>query len=230
MTPTIIQSPKLVLFDLDDTLCDHDTSLRLRLRLAFKAALDGMPGIDLDEVVEASVQRSIAGTDHFADVLAAFGMTDPERVERAVSLYVSDRYRGLQLFEDTLEVVETIKRYADVGIITNGPSKIQRDKILMLELSDVFPIILISEEVGSWKPDPAIFHRALELGNASPGEAVFVGDSPDHDIAGARAAGLTTIWMNRRGRPWAGGQPADYEIRALRDLLTLFTFRDAQQR
>ena len=100
----------------------------------------------------------------------------------------------------------------------------------MLELSDVFPIILISEEVGSWKPDPAIFYRALELGNASPAEAVFVGDSPDHDIAGARAAGLTTIWMNRRGRPWAGGQPADYEIQVLRDLLTLLTFGDAGQR
>ncbi|HUZ03187.1 MAG TPA: HAD family hydrolase [Thermomicrobiaceae bacterium] len=218
------QRPRLVLFDLDDTLCDHDGSLRLRLRLAFASACRDLPGIDLDAAVAAAVERSVAGTEHFGDVLAARGVRDPERVERAVAHYAADRYRGLRLFDESLDVVETIKRQARVGMITNGPSEIQRNKIRRLEIGELFPFVLVSEEVGSWKPDTAIFHRALELGQASPAEAVYVGDSPEHDVAGARAAGLRSVWVNRGGRTWPGGPAPDFEVRDLRDLLPLLGF------
>ena len=216
--------PRLVLFDLDDTLCDHDSSLRLRLRMAFASACSGIDRMDLDALVAASVERSVAGTDHFADVLAAHGVCEPERVQRAVTHYVADRYRGLKLFDESLAVVEAIKRQARVGMITNGPSEIQRNKILRLEIADLFPFVLVSEEVGVWKPDPTIFRRALELGEAEPAEAVYVGDSPEHDVAGARAAGLRSVWVNRRGRAWPGGPPPDFEVRNLRDLFPLLGF------
>lgn len=216
--------PKLILFDLDDTLCDHDTSLRLRLRMAFAAAIGDELATDLDDLVDASVQRSISGTDHFHEILALFGTTDPQAIERAVASYVADRYYGLEMFEEALEVIDVIKRQATVGIVTNGPSRIQRDKVLKLQIGDLFSFILVSEEEGSWKPDPVIFRRALELGKAQPEEAVFVGDSPDHDIAGAHAAGLTSVWVNRRGRAWPGGPAPNYEISDLRELISLLGF------
>lgn len=224
MSSTTMQSgwrPRLVLFDLDDTLCDHDSSLRLRLRVAFGAACDGLGDVDLDDLVSSAVAHSVAGTDHFAEVLAARGVCDPVRVERAVASYVGDRYRGLALFDESLEVVESIKQQARVGLITNGPSVIQRNKLLRLEITELFPFVLVSEEVGSWKPDPAIFHRALALGGARAEEAVYVGDSPEHDVAGARSAGLRSVWVNRRGRTWPGGPRADFEIRDLRQLIPL---------
>ncbi|MDI3339705.1 MAG: HAD family hydrolase [Sphaerobacter sp.] len=216
--------PKLVLFDLDDTLCDHQASLRLRLRIAFEAACRGLPGIDLDALVEASVQRAVFGTDHFAEVLALAGVRDQARVEQAVASYVSDRYRGLRLFDEALEVVEAVRQYARVGLITNGPSEIQRSKIARLQIAHIFPFILVSEEVGVWKPDPAIFHRALALGEAAPHEAVYVGDNPEHDVAGAQRAGLISVWVNRTGRDWPGGPPPDYVVGNLRELLPLFGF------
>lgn len=221
---SMLRPPKLVLFDLDDTLCDHDSSLRMRLRRAFGAALEGHTSADLDVVVEESIRRSVGGTDHFADVLAGVGMTDAERCRSAIEIYVSDRYLGLELFEESLDVVQTISRYATVGLVTNGPSTIQRDKIVRLDIGHLFPFILVSEEEGVWKPDPEIFWRALALGGVEPHEAVFVGDSPDHDIAGANAAGLTTIWINRRGREWPAGSPPHYEVRDLRELLPLLNF------
>jgi HAD superfamily hydrolase (TIGR01549 family) len=217
----LVKPPKLVLFDLDDTLCDHAASLRIRLRMAFGPAIDELPGIDLDEVVEASAARAIAGTDHFAAVLGEFGVSEPEKIEQVIQRYVGDRYRGLKLYEEALETVHAVRRWARIGLITNGPSQIQRDKLVWLEIGDLFPLVLISEEEGIEKPDPEIFHRALRSAGSTPHEAAFVGNSPEADIAGAQAAGLVSVWLNRRGLPWPAGAAPDYQIRNLQELLPL---------
>ena len=86
--------------------------------------------------------------------------------------------------------------------------------------------MVISGEFGRAKPDPAIFHEALRLAAASPDEAVFIGDAPEFDIAGAQAAGIRSIWMNRAGQAWAGAaRPPDREIAALSDLIPLIDGR-----
>ncbi len=214
-------TPSLVLFDLDDTLCDHYSSLRLRLRLAFEAAANGSPEIDVEALVEEAAERSVGGTGHFADVLKSHGIVETERCDVAVSHYVSDRYRGLELFDDSIAIVNYVSQHAPVGLITNGPSKIQRDKIRHLAIGNLFQFILVSEEEGVWKPDPQIFERALAKLDVAPDAAVYVGDSPEHDIAGARAAGITSIWINRRGRSWPGGKRPDFEINTLMELPSL---------
>lgn len=217
----ITSTPRLILFDLDDTLCDHSTSLRVRLRMAFGPVFDGISGVDLNEVVEASAARSIAGTAHFAAVLGEFGVTDSERISGAVQRYIGDRYRGLKLYAESLEVLQVIRQRKQVGLITNGPSKIQRDKLIWLDIAHLFPLALVSEEEGIAKPDPEIFHRALRLVGSQPEEAVYIGNAPEIDVAGAQAAGLTSVWINRGSQPWPGGKRPDYEITNLRSLLPL---------
>jgi putative hydrolase of the HAD superfamily len=59
--------------------------------------------------------------------------------------------------------------------------------------------LVISAEVGAAKPDPAIFERALEVAGAGPGEALHVGDTVDVDVAGALAAGLRAVHLDRSG-------------------------------
>jgi putative hydrolase of the HAD superfamily len=56
-----------------------------------------------------------------------------------------------------------------------------------------------SAEVGARKPDPAIFVRALELARCEPAEALHVGDTPEEDVAGARAAGIRPLLIDRDG-------------------------------
>jgi FMN phosphatase YigB (HAD superfamily) len=102
-------------------------------------------------------------------------------------------------------------------------------------LAQYFDTILISDETGSAKPDPAIFHLALEKTRLKPEEAVHVGDSID-DVKGAKAAGIKPILIQRE----TTGQTADYKsesveqhqqiwisedlktIRGLQELLDLF--------
>jgi putative hydrolase of the HAD superfamily len=56
-----------------------------------------------------------------------------------------------------------------------------------------------SAEVGARKPDPAIFAAALELAGCEPAEALHVGDTPEEDVAGARAAGIRPLLIDRDG-------------------------------
>lgn len=56
-----------------------------------------------------------------------------------------------------------------------------------------------SAVVGSAKPDPAVFHAALELARCTADEALHVGDSPDGDVEGARRAGIRAALLDRYG-------------------------------
>jgi putative hydrolase of the HAD superfamily len=56
-----------------------------------------------------------------------------------------------------------------------------------------------SAQTGSRKPDPAIFRAALELSGCAPDEALHVGDTPEEDVDGARAAGIRALLIDRDG-------------------------------
>ncbi len=77
--------------------------------------------------------------------------------------------------------------------------------------------VVSSAVVGAAKPDPAPFRHALELAGAAPAEALHVGDSLENDVAGARAAGVRAVLVDR-----AGSAPAGVEaVRSLGDLVSL---------
>lgn len=213
--------PRLVLFDLDDTLCDQTRSFRRRVERAVTAALAGQRTHDAGRIVERVVGGGLMRVEDLVEVLAEYGLADPWRVERAVQAYTSDRFIDLSLFDEAVRVITAVQQHALTGLVTNGPSQIQREKLRHLGITTLFPIIVISEEAGVAKPDPRIFHLALELAGLPASEAVFVGDAPEVDVRGAQAAGLLAVWCNRRGSPWPGGPPPDAEVRILDELLPL---------
>jgi putative hydrolase of the HAD superfamily len=75
-----------------------------------------------------------------------------------------------------------------------------------------------SAEAGSAKPDGAIFGAGLKIADAAPGEAWHAGDSPDADVEGALAAGLTPVLVARGGEP---AVPGVARIAALDGLLSM---------
>jgi putative hydrolase of the HAD superfamily len=66
-------------------------------------------------------------------------------------------------------------------------------------LSAGIDAVVCSAEARARKPDPEIFDRALAISGCSPAEALHVGDTPDEDIAGARAAGIRALLIRRDG-------------------------------
>jgi putative hydrolase of the HAD superfamily len=66
-------------------------------------------------------------------------------------------------------------------------------------LADALDGVVSSAEAGARKPDPAIFTPALELAGCRAGEALHVGDTAGEDVAGARAAGIEALLLDRSG-------------------------------
>ncbi len=101
------------------------------------------------------------------------------------------------------------KRGYLLGIVTNGVPDLQREKIAGCGVAHLFHASVVSGEVDTGKPHPGIFlHICRELG-VDPGECVMVGDNPGRDVAGARAAGMRSVWVQRHGRAPDPRHPAD---------------------
>jgi 2-haloacid dehalogenase/putative hydrolase of the HAD superfamily len=82
-----------------------------------------------------------------------------------------------------------------------------------------FDAVVCSERVGGYKPNPAMFRHGLDALGLEPHEVMHVGDSLRADVAGANAAGIRSVWVNRRRQPVEDGAAATHVVD---DLLGLF--------
>jgi HAD superfamily hydrolase (TIGR01549 family) len=224
--------PKAVIFDLDDTLCDYAAAREARLRRAFTLSPHGGPqphgALDLDRMIAESIQMHPHGADHFEELFARFGIADAASASAAADWYRKNRFHGLRLFPETEAVFSTVRNAVSdedskaarpIGIVTNGPTEVQHAKLELLGIDRLVDFVLVSEEFGVAKPDPQIFREALRLAGVRPEEAIFVGDSAEFDMAGARAAGMPTVWVNRHQSPWTlPDPPPTRQIRTLAEL------------
>jgi putative hydrolase of the HAD superfamily len=85
----------------------------------------------------------------------------------------------------------------------------------------LFECIVLSEELGIRKPDPAIFWHAAELLDVAPGDCLYIGDSYDNDVVGAKRSGMHVCWFNPAGEAASGEVKPDLEIRTLEEILRL---------
>jgi putative hydrolase of the HAD superfamily len=199
----------IVFFDIDDTLVDHSRAMR--------TAVIGMHA-DLGLEVEFETFMADwleAHRRHYPRYLAgelSYGELRRLRLRETVSADLRDAaadelfakymhaYRSAwALFPDVVPCLDRL-RACTLGVISNGPSAEQREKLRALAIADRFQHILISEECGCAKPASQIFRLACQMAAASPGEVAYVGDQLEIDVCGSRNAGLRGIWLNRVGR------------------------------
>jgi len=231
---------RAVLFDLEDTLSDYSQSARWSLSQAADYAADRNPTLTtggLQEAyhhVRADLAREAAqvGESLYANrsgielrhltwerALQRCGIASPLLARAVAARYGLARDQTISLFPDALPALKDLARDYRLGLVTNGPGDVQREQLEALDLLPVFAAILIESEVGYGKPAPAVFGLAAEKVGCAPAEAVFVGDALQEDIAGAKAVGMRTVWVNRSDETLEPGDPApDAEIARLKDL------------
>ena len=115
---------------------------------------------------------------------------------------------------------ETVRRIAaekPVVILTNGITSVQKSRLARSTIRDLVRGMVISQEVGVSKPNPAIFDHALRMLNMSRDEVLMIGDSPTSDILGANRAGVDACWFNARGKILPEGVFARYTVTDIRD-------------
>jgi len=127
-----------------------------------------------------------------------------------------------RLFPDALPALEALRqRGLTLGIVSNFDTRLRRicDG---LGLTRVVDFVLPSAEAGVAKPSPRIFEAAAGLAGTEPARTLMVGDSPDDDVAGARAAGCLALLLDRQVM-----SPLPDAIRSLAELLPLVRARTA---
>jgi 2-haloacid dehalogenase len=226
-----------LIFDADDTLFDYRAAEDCALAATFASAgvafqPDWAP---VYRTVNARAWRELeAGrinqarlrTSRFEELFAELGLA-LDAAEFG-SAYLGHLSRQTQLVDDALEVVEALRSGHGIAVVTNGLAEVQRPRFATSPLGRHVDHLVISEEVGIAKPDPAIFALALErMGDPDPHEVLVVGDSLASDIAGGNAAGLATCWFNPRGLERTSEVTPTHEIRRLAELPALVERRGA---
>jgi putative hydrolase of the HAD superfamily len=197
-----------ILFDLDDTLYDLRSYWRDRLRAALDMVRARYAHFDREALVSAAMAERVY-MEQWPDFLRRQGVADEALIAETHAAFRREWFEQLALYEDAAHTLAALRPVYRLGLITNGPSAIQRAKIERFGLASYFDVLIVSGEVGVAKPDPAIFMLALEQLSAAPHEALFVGDSPEFDLRGAEAAGMPFVWMNPGGEmlPEGFGRP-----------------------
>lgn len=104
--------------------------------------------------------------------------------------------KSINIFPDTISVLEQLKKKVRLAIISNAQRLFTIPELVKFDLVRYFETIIFSSDVKIKKPNPKIFLKALDDLKIQPHNAIYVGDNLFDDIGGAKKAGLKTIWVN----------------------------------
>jgi len=193
-----------LLFDLDHTLFDFDTSEAE----AFTAALAGTAIEATDGYHErfVSINRALwrrveAGelTPNDVRVIRFERLFGEVGVEADAHQVADDYTNGLgrygDLYPGARDLLDEVTEVASLALVSNGIGQVVRDKVSRLDLDRYFDAIVISGEVGIAKPHSGFFDIAFErLGHPDKATTLMIGDSLASDIQGGNDYGIDTCW------------------------------------
>ena len=116
---------------------------------------------------------------------------DRERGKRVASRFLSDM---TTVFARNRPALEALSEHYRLGVVSNFYGNLEA-VCQSSGLAPLFAVVTDSHCVGAEKPDPAIFHAALEALGGAPETTLFIGDSLRRDCEGARRAGIGFIWI-----------------------------------
>jgi len=116
------------------------------------------------------------------------------------------------------QVLRRLSERVRIGVVTNCSEELGQRAAARAGVH--FDTVVTAEAAGAYKPRPEPYRLALERLSVQPSRALFVAGSPG-DIAGARDAGMSVWWHNRRQLPLGEHEPPLAEIDSLEPLLAI---------
>ena len=201
---------RAIFFDLDGTLISERAGVdnaRAAVASMLREAGHQVTDDEYARAAQAVIEAAIAGNggswpttfsriDAITETVSMLGIS-------AVSTEVvalSERYKRMRLdsverLPAAIDVLREAAAERPLGLITNGPSDEQREKLRRSELEPYFQSVTISGDLGVAKPEAAIFEHALASLAVAAEESVYIGNNFAGDIVGACEAGMDAIWM-----------------------------------
>lgn len=221
---TTFHDAKAIFFDVDDTLYDFKRSMRFAfdhlheafpdvftqhkvddLGRAYWSFYDGVP--HAQKVALINSDPDLFRRTMWGGALASLGLdAEIEGLARRVTnemQRVRPRHWRMAMYEGAAALLGDLKGRRIIGAITNGPSEVQRPKLEAMGSRDHFPepLVFVSGEFGTRKPDPTIFLAAAKAAGVAPTACIMVGDAREFDMP-SKAVGFRTILFTAdRERP-----------------------------
>lgn len=121
-----------------------------------------------------------------------------ETISQAATVFSEEMARYVSLDKETVSTLSTLYGKYKLGVITNSPfPENVRNVLNKFHLGTFFDVVIISGEVNKRKPSKEIFKKALKTLNIDPSKTVFIGDTPNADIIGAKNVGIKAILIKR---------------------------------
>ncbi|SRR5258705_3701758 len=131
-------------------------------------------------------------------VLEHYHISSPDAVNKLIKRFQDEKKLTYKPYSEVLSFLAKLKALYKICLITNGAPDLQRLKIQAAHLDQIFEKnIIVSGEIGIGKPDPNIFHLALEMLGVIPERATMIGNSAENDIHGAESANIAGIKILR---------------------------------
>jgi putative hydrolase of the HAD superfamily len=220
--------PRLVFFDLDDTLVDETGLMSDCVRQVAESMRETYPFLAPELLVRTYLEASFdlwkrvtpaqAGVTialmrrwTWEETLRRLSIRGP--VEPFLDRYTALRDGQVRPFPDARPVLGELRRRGyRTGLITNGETALQRWKLQHTRLLDLLHPVVTSQELGRSKPDPKVFLEAARRAGVDPQACWMVGDLLHTDVTGALSAGMTAVWVCRHGERLAPADPQPHHV------------------
>ena len=226
----------VISFDGDMTLWDFQKVMRHSLKhtlvelqkqvptaLVLELTIDEM--IVIREQFAEEVQGKIWNLEEirlhaFERTLEHVGCPDKELAAHLNAIYRKHRFEDIELYPDVIPTFDALAPHFKLGLLSNGNTYPER-----CGLEGYFTFVVFSQDVQVEKPNPRIFEITAQRAGCELAHLLHVGDSFETDIAGARNAGVPSVWLNREGVPNDTGIQPDYEVTSLTELPEILGLR-----
>jgi HAD superfamily hydrolase (TIGR01509 family) len=187
---------RALLFDLDGTLAETDS-----LHLPTWMDVLRPHGIEVDEEFYRERISGRSNSKIVEDLLPDLTAEEGQQLTDAKEASFRERAGELEPLPGLLDFVEEGRsRGLWIVLVTNAPEENVEAILLALELREFFDEVVLADEVGPGKPDPAPYRAALDRLNVLPEEALAFEDSTS-GIASAVGAGVPTVGIASTQEP-----------------------------
>jgi YjjG family noncanonical pyrimidine nucleotidase len=223
---------KCIFFDLDHTLWDYETNSAetlFELYQTYNLLSKGIPlfenflnrfkkvNIDLWNLYDKGlIDSDVIRRERFKQILEPFNAYDVKLSADLSRDYLDICPRKGKLMPHATDILNYLKQYYRLAVITNGFEEIQHQKLAAGSLRPYFDHVITSQKAGFKKPSREIFDCALQLNGVTNIEAVMVGDNLITDIGGAKNASIDAVFFNTE--EIVHNESLHFEIRSLEEL------------
>lgn len=199
-----------IFFDLDHTLYDFEANAKatfddafrqynVSLQSDFMTVFTPINDKYWQKLTHNQISREVLRYGRLKDSFDVLGLSvDDETIHNISDFFMENLCKKGKVFPGTFEILDYLKPKYKLHLITNGPEKIQHQKLEVTKLKPYFRTMTTSEKAGVKKPYPQIFEFALKAAQTQPHQSVMIGDNPEADIEGAINAGLGAVFFNEK--------------------------------